>query len=324
MRTNLANVFLLLLISSFVQAGPPVVIIFADQFEDQVEFVCSDNSECSHLDTNPVCDNSNTCQGTLGLGICSDFLCATNHIDDDSACAELESNDCGPYPPVSCTTDIDQISNQAGFCATSCSISADCDDNAVCNGSQQCVFGSNMAPTADCGPTPIFTDPRVAVIVDGSASNDPESGTLTTLWEVIGSPNGAQASPSGPGNISTSFRPDIAGEYTLQLTVTDPDLLNDKCSVTVNAIPSNDIYVELVWESQWGDLDLYLTAPDVDDWGAFFEDDVSDIVTYWANPNTSWGGNLDAQDSGGHGPRGHLGSSARDARRRGDRSRGES
>jgi len=75
-----------------------------------------------------------TCQGTRVDGTCSAaFQCTTATVDDDSACAGLPSNDCGPYPGVSCTSAMMQSPNQPVLCNSLCSNDSMCDVSAHCD-----------------------------------------------------------------------------------------------------------------------------------------------------------------------------------------------
>ena len=54
---------------------------------------------------------------------------------------------------------------------------------------------------------------------------------------------------------------DLAGTYVVRVTVVD-DLgtrsIND-CSVEFEAIPTDTIHVQLVWDTSYGDMDLHMT-----------------------------------------------------------------
>lgn len=94
---------------------------------------CADSNDCGHLDVAPDCDSQTSCQGDRVDGACgANFQCSAQSSDDDSACAGLASNDCGPYVGVSCNTGTNQPTNQAGLCATSCTGDGDCDSSAHC------------------------------------------------------------------------------------------------------------------------------------------------------------------------------------------------
>ena len=96
---------------------------------------CQVASDCPTFGTtDPICTSPATCQGSKGEAVCgANFVCSnTGTEEDDSACdAAVEASDCGPYPAVFCTGDVDQT---PPACATSCSSDAECDADAHCDG----------------------------------------------------------------------------------------------------------------------------------------------------------------------------------------------
>jgi mono/diheme cytochrome c family protein len=92
--------------------------------------------------------------------------------------------------------------------------------------------GVNQAPVAQPG-----TNRTVAtgstVVLDGSASSDPEGTALTFSWSLA-VPGGSAASLTGAGTSKPSFVADVAGVYTATLTVSDGSL-NSSASVTITA-----------------------------------------------------------------------------------------
>ncbi|MBN1773403.1 MAG: hypothetical protein JXB32_19230, partial [Deltaproteobacteria bacterium] len=102
------------------------------------------------------CDDPITCQGSRWDPVCTaDFRCVVGPaVDDDSACAGLVSNDCGPYPAVVCTAATDQPSDQAALCAATCGTDTDCDPGAHCDGGVCVTDGDAGDPcieTRECG-----------------------------------------------------------------------------------------------------------------------------------------------------------------------------
>jgi uncharacterized membrane protein len=96
----------------------------------------------------------------------------------------------------------------------------------------------NVPPNANAGVdmTITFGD---TVVLDGSASNDPDHGpqSISYLWSFVAIPAGSQLTNgdiSGANTESPSFAPDVVGTYVLQLMVYDgKDAGFDNVAVTV-------------------------------------------------------------------------------------------
>jgi hypothetical protein len=82
--------------------------------------------------------------------------------------------------------------------------------------------GNNSAPIADAGD-----DREVAigetVTLDGGGSSDPDSANeiLRYAWALIDRPVASQVDLPNPGTSVATFVPDVAGEFRIQLVVTD-------------------------------------------------------------------------------------------------------
>lgn len=101
---------------------------------------------------------------------------------------------------------------------------------------------ANQAPTARAGTDVIITSPASSTGLNGSASTDPESGTLTFNWiQYMGV---STAVITGGTTATPTVSSLIQGTYLFQLTVTDPlgATSVDYVQVTVNAAttPPND------------------------------------------------------------------------------------
>ncbi len=110
---------------------------------------CATALDCGSYARTPQCDSQATCQGSRIDAVChpTQKQCSGSTMGDDSACATLQSNDCGPYPPVFCTASQDQPSNQAGLCTMSCTNDGGCDVSAHCTTS-----GTPGTCEPDAGP----------------------------------------------------------------------------------------------------------------------------------------------------------------------------
>lgn len=105
---------------------------------------CCGGGDCCSVSSNcPVgtygepsfCNSTSTCQGTRRDPVCTpSFTCQLGGpVDDDSGCNGQQSNACGLYPGVFCSSAMMQPTDQMGLCAMSCTLDTDCDPGAFCN-----------------------------------------------------------------------------------------------------------------------------------------------------------------------------------------------
>lgn len=127
------------------------------------------------------------------------------------------------------------------------------------------VPGETGRPVAVCSVDP----PTVLAFLDeatwiGSASYDPDGKRLTTYqWTLLSKPPGsAVAMPGGTGADRGPFLTDLAGTYVAELVVVNEDgERSDPCQATLEAIPGQDLWVEMYWSRSGDDMDLHLLAP---------------------------------------------------------------
>ena len=93
------------------------------------------------------------------------------------------------------------------------------------------------APTAVTGE-PISAEDCTAVPVDGSGSFDPNGEPLAYKWALVSGPAQSQATDANFADASaatTTFYPDVAGEYMLGLTVSDGTSWSDVSLQSITA-----------------------------------------------------------------------------------------
>ena len=98
----------------------------------------------------------------------------------------------------------------------------------------------NSAPVADAGPDQASNvQMGDTVILDGSASSDPDGNALSYLWSFQSLPSGSAVTLSDPTSAKPSFVADKAGTYTASLTVNNgtTDSTPDTVSVGVVVPP---------------------------------------------------------------------------------------
>lgn len=95
-----------------------------------------------------------------------------------------------------------------------------------------------VPPLANAGPDQTV---RVGSLVtlDGSASSDPGGQIpLTYAWSFVSKPRASRATLSGTSEVDSAFSPDVAGDYVIQLVVTNAVGLSSAATVTVSTLNS--------------------------------------------------------------------------------------
>lgn len=117
---------------------------------------------------------------------------------------------------------------------------------------------------------------------------DPEGDALSYSWSLASRPDESRANPSPDAQAATAIEIDAVGKYTVTLVARDSLLLAGTAQLVLNAIPRDDISVQLAWQDASGvDLDLHLLAdagPGVTDPARLFC--VNDA--FFFNPAPNW------------------------------------
>ena len=93
---------------------------------------------------------------------------------------------------------------------------------------------NNMAPMVDAGPDQTVIVGKT-VELDGSDSSDPDGDPLAFDWKVITKPAGSEARLSDRTAVDPTFLADVAGDFVIQLIVSDETTHSDPDLVTVLA-----------------------------------------------------------------------------------------
>jgi hypothetical protein len=96
------------------------------------------------------------------------------------------------------------------------------------------LSSTNVAPIANAGPS-VATYVGAPVSLDGSLSYDPNGDSITFAW-TLARPTGSTAALSSSNTATPMFTPDVAGQYTATLTVTDQWGLSGPTSIASTLI----------------------------------------------------------------------------------------
>jgi len=97
---------------------------------------------------------------------------------------------------------------------------------------------ANRAPVAQAG-APAAADVGSPVALDGRASSDADGDALAYAWQLSTAPAGSAATIANASSAQATLAPDVAGSYTVTLTVTDGRGGSASSSVTVTAAPAS-------------------------------------------------------------------------------------
>jgi hypothetical protein len=97
------------------------------------------------------------------------------------------------------------------------------------------VSAANRKPLAVAQAIPTSAPVGSTVLLMGSDSSDPDNDPLTWAWSIVFRPDGSLASIVSPSASQTSFVPDVAGSYTIQLLVNDGKVDSAPALVVVEA-----------------------------------------------------------------------------------------
>ncbi len=127
-------------------------------------------------------------------------------------------------------------------------------------------------------------NPPVRIDLDGTGSYDPNGlEPLSYSWEILSKPFGSATGVNEPYAGFTSLFVDLAGQWELQLKVTNSvGLISAPTRCSFLAESEEQIHVELTWDTNNSDVDLHFIQA-----GSSFFDQDGDCC--YCNRNPNWG-----------------------------------
>jgi hypothetical protein len=152
------------------------------------------------------------------------------------------------------------------------------------------------------GPTD--ADPLDTITLTGIASYDPAGYTpLTYEWDVVSQPGGGSVTPTDPAGVSTGLWLPVAGEWVVQLTVTNTiGVKSAPAKHTIEVTPGDDLWIELTWDTNDSDLDLHLAQEGVDLFGGDGDCNYCNQNPDWATESSDDDPELALDNVAGYGP----------------------
>ncbi len=117
-----------------------------------------------------------------------------------------------------------------------------------------------VPPKAVCGASPPVVAPGEPARFVGENSHDPDGIPLTRYrWTLQQAPDLSRATlPAGQENVD-GFVPDVTGDYLATLVVVnDRGNPSNACTARLQAIPTDDLWLELSWARPADNIDLVL------------------------------------------------------------------
>jgi hypothetical protein len=180
------------------------------------------------------------------LGPITTQICIECHFDSDPANFTTAPESTVPphyQPQISATSPSNPCNVPAGTEAMFGTVGLDNDGDGLTDQGDATAtppIGSdtdcevNNPPTANAGPDQsVFV--LSTVTLDGSLSGDTDPGdSITYSWAFVSVPPTSSATLTGPTTVNPTFVPDLPGDYTVELTVTDTGSLTATDQVIVS------------------------------------------------------------------------------------------
>lgn len=154
----------------------------------------------------------------------------------------------------------------------------------------------------DC---PTGVGPRELITLDGRGSSDPQGLELSYAWTIEELPSGSAVERLEDATEAEAwFTTDVAGVYAVGLVVTNSaGVPSAKRICQMDAIPVEDLHVELSWNTANADLDLHVLQGDAEFFDVPGDCNYCNQIPDWGLPlDTTDDPSLDIDDRAGFGP----------------------
>ena len=157
------------------------------------------------------------------------------------------------------------------------------------------VFDDNTPPMADAGPDQTGTI-GVEVVLDGSASSDPDGDSLGFAWDFAAIPGGTAAEIQDADAEVARFTPDVDGDYVVELVVDDGSASSAPDSTVISVSSANQAPVADAGPNQTVSVGTEVFLD-----GSQSEDPDGDAISFWwqitARPDGSVAGLSDRPET---------------------------
>ncbi|MEL6349238.1 MAG: choice-of-anchor D domain-containing protein [Myxococcota bacterium] len=186
-------------------------------------------------------------------------------------------------------------------------------DNTIAGSSSAGVLGASDVPVALCDVNPSKVAPlQESATWIGEESFDASGAPLEQYrWTLVERPDGSVAElPESNGLLNQpnleGFVPDLAGNYIAELVVVNEmGEASAPCRAILEAVPDQNLWIELFWDQVNDDMDLHLLRPggELRTDGDCYYDNCVDGGPDWGQPGeTADNPSLDIDDIYGTGP----------------------
>lgn len=111
------------------------------------------------------------------------------------------------------------------------------------------VSSSNLPPAAEIRATRL-TYLGQAIVLDGSASADPDADPITYRWSVVQAPAGSAVAIVDAQLVNARFTPDLTGQYTIGLVVADSCSVSPMATVDITIVTPQNYAVQQIVAAQ--------------------------------------------------------------------------